>query len=244
MDLPPGSVILAAGGVLLAAGFVQGITGFGLSLLAVPLLGMLLGIRDTVPILVMLSMVTNAWIAWGGIRELRWKLIAAMLVAAVPGVPLGIWLLTAASPSMLKTVAGVIIAAFALCAAVDFSFMRHARIRAPYLFGFASGVMNGSISLSGPPIVAYFAIERVPKDAFRSTISAYFLLLNVATLAGMFLRGVCGARETVLAAALLPGLALGTLAGVLVAARIDDVLFRRITLGLLLVSGLYTALAG
>ncbi len=60
----------------------------------------------------------------------------------------------------------------------------------------------------------------------------------------MFLRGVCGARETVLAAVLPPGLALGTLAGALIAARIDEVVFRRITLGLLLVSGLYTALAG
>lgn len=234
--------ILASSLVMLAAGCVQGVTGFGLSLLAVPLLGAILGIHETVPVLVILSIVTNVWIARDSMHELRWGMIAAMLLPALAGVPIGIAILATIDPAWLKTSAGIVIAAFAICAAIDFSFMHHARIRKPYLFGFLSGIMNGSLSISGPPIIAYFAIEGLKKDAFRSNINAYFLLLNVGTLVGMFLQGTCGMHETVLALSLMPSLLLGTIAGALIAKHINERLFRRIALGLLLVSGAYTAL--
>jgi uncharacterized protein len=229
--------------VLFAAGCVQGITGFGLSLLALPLLGMIFGIQETVPILVMLSIVTNAWIAKGHIHELQWKAIAQMLIPALVGVPIGIYILVFVEASLLKTIAGIVIAVFAVFAAVDFSFMQGSRIRKPYLFGFLSGVMNGSVSLSGPPIVAYFAIEKLQKDAFRSNISAYFLILNIITLGGMIIKNVCGWPELTLGAYLLPSLAVGTALGITIVKHINERLFRRLSLGLLLVTGIYSAVA-
>jgi uncharacterized protein len=226
--------------VLLAAGCVQGITGFGLSLLALPLLGLILGIREAVPILVLLSIVTNLWVAKDHLRELRFRTIASMLIPAAVGVPAGIWLLAVVSAPMLKALAGGVIVLFAAGALADFSFMRRVNIQKPYVFGFLSGVLNGSISLSGPPIIAYFAIERLPKDAFRSNLSAYFFLLNIVTIAGMIISGACSIRSAAQSLYLLPALIVGTTAGVAISRRIHEAHFRRIAIGLLLALGVYT----
>jgi uncharacterized membrane protein YfcA len=174
--------------------------------------------------------------------ELRFKTILSILLPAVIGVPAGIWILSVISAGQLKTAAGVVIAAFALLAAADFSFMKKARIGRPYVFGFLSGVLNGSVSLSGPPIIAYFSMERLRKDSFRSNISAYFFLLNIVTLAGMIPAGLCGTDEVLASAGLLPALLLGTAAGVRISRHIDEVLFRRVTLGLLFILGASTVI--
>ena len=212
-----------------------------MSLLALPLLSIIFGIHEAVPVLVMMSIVTNLWIAKDHLQELRFKTIVAILLPAALGVPVGIWVLSLISAAQLKTFAGVVIAIFAIGAAMDFSFMKHAHFRKPYLFGFISGILNGSISLSGPPVIAFFAIERMPKDAFRSNLSAYFFLLNIITLGGMIFTSVCGAHEAITALALLPALILGAVLGISVSRRIDEALFRRMTLVFLLLMGLYTA---
>ena len=228
--------------IVLAAGCLQGITGFGLSLLALPMLSIVFGIREAVPMLVLLSIVTNLWVAKDHLPELRLRLIASILLPAAIGIPAGIWGLSFVQADLLRSAAGIVIILFAIGTLANFSFMKGAKVSRPYAFGFLSGVLNGSISLSGPPVIAYLAIARLPKDAFRSNISAYFFLLNVITLGAMIASGACGTREALSALALLPSLVLGTAAGVLVSRRIHEALFRRITVGLLLVMGTYTAL--
>jgi uncharacterized protein len=229
--------------VILSAGFIQGITGFGLSLFALPLLGLIFGLRDTVPILVLLSIVTNLWIAKDHVGKLEFRSIAKILLPAIIGVPFGIWMLAFVSPGTLKILAGTVITAFAVSTALDFSFMKHSGLRSPVLFGFLSGVLNGSISLSGPPIVAYFTNENFAKDFFRSNISAYFLLLNLCTLGAMAWQGVCGTTHLRFFLLLLPGLLLGTILGNVTSTRINEATFRKLAIGLLFVTGIYTVVA-
>ena len=96
--------------VTFVATLVRSTFGFGESLVAVPLLALLMPLQIAVPLSVLISILVALIVVVQDrhaihIESARWLVAFALL-----GIPLGLWILVAASPRCVKLVLGGIIA--------------------------------------------------------------------------------------------------------------------------------------
>jgi uncharacterized protein len=214
---------------------VQSVVGFAGSLLAVPLFAILMSPRDVVPGYAFLMLAVNAFLVCEGRRHVKWRSVRGLLLGGLPGVPIGALALKHLPTGVIGAVISGVTLLFGLL------FLARVRIRFPRhpatepLIGLLSGMLGGSISESGPPVVVYGLSREWAKDVFRSSLLTYFLCLSAtATLSYVALGMVTGHMLLLAASALLPALAAARL-GLLVKQRIDERIFRLTVLSTILV---------
>lgn len=109
----------------------------------------------------------------------------------------------------------------------------------PALLG--AGVAHGAWGTGGPLVVWVLGGLGLDKTAFRATLAALWLSLNLVLLAGFARDGALGRESAALSLVLAPGLVAGAVAGQLAHTRLDAGRFRRLVSVGLLVAGLVGA---
>jgi uncharacterized membrane protein YfcA len=243
-------LILAAGATLAGAA-AQSATGFGFALIAGPALLAARDPHEAVTVLAILGIALSLLVlADSGLDAVRWRAVWPMLAAALPGLGLGLLALELLSKATLQLGAGI-----AVLVAVAVQLRRRpaaerepARRVAPgpaALAGLSSGALTTSIGLSGPPLVIWLEALGLRPAELRASLSASFLGLNLAGT--VVLVASAGERAAPGAGLLLSLLALvlaGYVAGALAFRRIPERAFRLAVLGLVVVAGLASAVAG
>jgi uncharacterized protein len=242
MGLPEGSwdalALILVGA--LAGGFVNGLTGFGTALTALPL--MLLAVEPVVAAqLVSAASVVGHVSTLGAIRHaIDWRRLAPMLLAGLVGVPIGTWILPWVSLPTFKLAVGLVLIAY--CTFMLFAAGR-VRLaaggkRAEAIIGFGSGILGGIAGLSGALPTVWAALKGWPKKQRRVFFQVFNLTILSEMLAASFVQGLIGRRLVTALAVALPAVLIGSLAGSHLYHRLDDRRFDRIVLVLLLLSGL------
>lgn len=231
MDAPE---LIGVAGIFLLAAVVQAITGFGFSLVAVPLLSFLIGPVPAVVAATIASMAISVAVVIDDRRFIRWRETTVFTVTGIIGMPLGLWVINHVSDRVLT---GVIAAAMLVSTALVAS---GASIRSTPVtdsaVGVTSGLMLTSTGLNGPPLVVSMQAMQMAPRPFRGTLSAVFLGQGIAGVALLAATGQVSDGAGWAALLALPMLAIGWLIGNRVFHRIDPVLFRRIVLALLTVT--------
>lgn len=224
--------------IIFASGLVQGMTSFGFSILAVPLLGLLLPMKTLVPLLILYSLVINVLILWRiGFPE-RIKEIALLVVAGIVATPLGTYLLIVVPELTLKRFTSVFILVSALLMLFGVRFSVKNKRVAYGLVGLFSGMLNGSISLSGPPVILFLNNLGIPKTTFRRQLTTFFFILNVVTIPMQIASGLIDGDLLLFSLKLLPALVAGVSLGLVVGHKIPADQFKRFTLALVLIMGI------
>ncbi|MCL4240879.1 MAG: sulfite exporter TauE/SafE family protein [Dehalococcoidia bacterium] len=223
--------------ILLAAiaACIQALSGFGFSLFIVPFLAVIIGPKDTVVLANFLSMTVNV-IQFPRLRHSIERRTASILtVGSFAGMPVGLAVLLLVNPTALKVIIAVAVIVFTLL------IMRGLRIHGAgtpgdLATGFASGILNTSTSMSGPPIVLYLTGQRLSPAFFRGTINAFFLATSIGAVALLLVSG--SVKPWVVGAFLLamPAAEAGRILGNRLFDRIDEARFRRLVYAILLLS--------
>jgi uncharacterized membrane protein YfcA len=230
--------IVLAGALI--GGFVNGLTGFGTGLTALPL-----WLQAVEPLLAA-QLVSAASIAGhaatlpGQRQSVDWRRLAPMLAAGLAGVPLGTWLLPWTSVATFKLAVGVLLIAycsFMLLAAGRVSLGWGGR-GAEAAVGLAGGILGGLAGLSGVVPTVWAALKGWPKDERRIVFQAFNTTILSAMLVASLAQGFVGARFLGALVVALPGTLVGAWLGALVFPRLDDHRFDRLVLVVLLLSGL------
>lgn len=237
-------VILFSVAIIFLAGLTQGLAGFGFSLVAVPMLMVFYEPSLLIPIIIVHSTVINILLFSSCRKNARPRRIWPLMVAGAAGIPAGTYLLLIIDHQTLKLIVGVLIIIFGLAYLRNFRYAVKNERLASIPISIASGLLNGSISMSGPPVIFFFTNQGVPKRAFRADLYAYFMFINLVTLpvflvSGLFTPGVIGTSMT-----LLPALVAGAFVGQSMTARIDDRSFRTLTLSLVVSAGAVSVISG
>jgi uncharacterized membrane protein YfcA len=232
--MDPG-VILFVIVVVLIAGTAQTVAGFGFALIAVPFLVTVLGVRETIVVATILGIANAALVQRGAWRHTPRPTVVTMLAGSLAGMPLGLLVLLHAPQDALRLAVGV--ASIAMAAAIVFGgALSLPGRRGEALAGLISGALNTSVGMNGPPVVLYLQDRRLPPQAFRAALSAFFLVTNIVTLALLAASGVVNSDAAVLAAAALPSVLIGSVAGHALLPRLSHETFRRMVLVLLVVT--------
>lgn len=212
--------------------------GFGLALVVVPPLLMVLPATTVVPTIVLLSLLNTSAMTWHLRAEVHKDLILPLVVGAMVGLPPGIYLLTTLDGPGFKAGVGIFILIFS---GVLLSGWRRPLGNprwALYPVGFLGGFLNGSISISGPPVILFLTNQGTPKDTFRANMAGYFALSGALATAGFAIAGVLTREVLLYAATIVPAALIGTYLGVKLSTRVSQETFRRLTLLCVIVMGL------
>ena len=229
--------LCAAAAIVCAGGALQGIAGFGMGLIALPVLLRVLPRDTVVPLMTALAWAMNAQIFFKLRRDADLRVIAVFLAGAFVGTQLGVYIPSLLPPRVFQVGVGVLVCLSGL--AIWGGWRVSLRSALPrFAVGALSGALGASISLSGPPIAIFMTAGGVPKNVFRASTALYFLLLNTITLATFGWRGALGSEFRQLFLWLAPPLALGVGLGVWLCLRVPEGTFRTVVVVLIIISGL------
>jgi hypothetical protein len=240
-------VDLVLGGlVVMVASFLGGVTGFGYSLVATPLL-LLDGysLPFVVTVNLALALVTRISVAVRFRRSIWPRRVALLIGGAVPGLWLGVLVLGAVDPDDIKVAAGIVtmIAAALLARSVSAPPPRRHIPGAPVAAGFFGGFLGASTSLNGVAPVLLLARDKASPRSFLADLAVYFVGANAIGLAILAAKGTIDTDALSPAFLVwLPGSLLGNWLGTTFGPRLPEVGFRRLTLAVVFLAGGVTAL--
>ena len=155
-------------------GFTQGLAGFGSTLVALPLLAMVMDMRLAVPVCTTLAVCLNVVLTSRLRGHIQGGTLRLLIVASLPGMPLGAHMLGAVPGYWLKGFLALAILAFVLHTWRGTCSTRPAGRGFGIAAAFLSGCMGGAIGVNGPPIVAWICRQGFDRDAMRATPDRLF----------------------------------------------------------------------
>jgi uncharacterized membrane protein YfcA len=229
--------LLTASAAILAGSIVQGIAGFGMALVSVPFLLHFLPQNVVTPASIICGTFMNAFFMWNLRHSISWKLIMPVLAGAAAGVYPGVKLLEYVPAGPFRIGVGIVIVISAILLWLGVKCPVHSR-PLQLAVGFIAGVMSGALSVSGPPVAFFFTAGDVKKDVFRSSLSMFFLALNLFTIAALAADGILTALLLRFGLELVPAVLAGSFIGLKLAGHVSEKLFRSFVMIMIILSGL------
>jgi uncharacterized protein len=225
--------------IMAFAGFTQGFSGFGAVIVSLPCLTLFLPIKFVVPLVTLMSCCINLILVIQLRHHLQWPKIFPLLLASIPGIPLGVYVLKAVAPWSLEILLGLV-----LIGVPFYSRYTRARLGPPhswwaYLAGFVSGCLGGCLGTNGPPIVVYAALQPWDKDVMKATLVGFFFIAHLGAFALQASSGLATTRVFTMVFGSLPFLALGVFSGSFCYTRISSASFRKVIMIMLVAMGLF-----
>ena len=224
-------------GIGLVAGTLGGMVGFGASILLMPVLVIVFGPLQAVPIMAIAAIMANLSRIMVWWREVDWRACAAYSASAMPFAALGAATLLVLPARIIEAALGVFF--IAMIGVRRWMASRALRLRLSHLalIGVPVGYLTGVVVSTGPLTAPIFLATGLVKGAFLSTEAAASLAVYLAKVA------VFSSFGALPWAVVLKGLIVGStlMAGAFIAKRfvlkMDASRFRLLMDGLMLVSG-------
>lgn len=235
---------LVAGGIcVFLAAFLGGVSGFGYSLVAAPLL-LLLGfsLEFVVTVNLSLAFVTRLSVVYRFRRFITWRRVSGMIAGSVPGLWLGAQVLVNVSEAAIKLAAGILVMVMAVILARDKSEEPPPPIPGSAVAaGFTGGFLGSATSLNGIGPILLMARDKATARSFLGDLALYFVASNSIGLLILYSEDAIS-EEALYPVFLmwLPASLLGNWIGTTLGPRLPTGAFRRLTLVLIFVAGALT----
>lgn len=214
---------------VLFAAVVRGLTGFGLAIVMVPLLGIIIAPQQAVlvGILSSLMMAPLGYIA--SRRKVDPQVMRPLLIASVGAAPFGLWLLTLTPPDVARlAIAGIAIASFPLLLARRAPHPPEGKV--PLVAtGLLTGLLAGFAAMPGPPVIFYFVRHGIAPAASRAAMIVTFFWSSSMVAIAALLSGRFTLPTAALALSCYPALALGNAIGSKLFGHVNEAAWRAVT---------------
>jgi uncharacterized protein len=226
------------------AGLVTGITAFGFALVAVPLLILIFDPKVAVPIVTINSTMTGMVLFLELRKMMQPKKIILLLVGGIIGLPFGVYLLAVLDKNNLKIGVGTLITVFAILLALGIKKGIKSEKYASVLVGLVSGLLKGSTSLSGPPVVLFFINQDKEREVFRANLTGYFIMMGMLAIAALAIGKLVSGNVLHYSAWMVAPTILGTRLGSKICPHVNPILFRNLSLAVVIIAGILSILSG
>jgi hypothetical protein len=184
-------ITIAVLGIIFLSTLVRAVFGFGNALVAMPLLAMTpVGMKTATPLIALIATLLALFILLKDWRIVDLRSTWRLLIATVPGIPLGLLLLKGPWEDAGKIILALIIIGFSLFSLLNPRVIMLKKEWTAYPFGFLAGILGGAYNSNGPPVAIYGSMRRWPADRFRATLQGYFFPSSVIIIAGHGLGGL------------------------------------------------------
>ena len=233
------SAMLIAAGIALAAGLMRGFAGVGSGMLMAPIFAVLFGPVETVGIIILMEIVVTGQLLPDVHRDIDWRVIAPMGLAAALLMPVGSWVLVSLDADLIARGIAAIVLVFALVLLAGWRYAGPKPLPATLGVGALSGVLMAATSLGNPPVMLYLLSSRDTARTNRANFTGYFAITLLALILWMLATGLLVWDAVWRAALMLPLFMAAAWLGARLFRQSSEALYRRVALGLLICVGLY-----
>ncbi len=177
--------------IIFVSTLVRAVFGFGNALIAMPLLAMTsIGMKTATPLVALIATLLSLTIIVKDWRIIDLKSTWRLLIATIPGIPLGLLLIKGPYENTGKIILALLIIGFSSYSLLKPRLVTLKQEWTAYVFGFLAGILGGAYNSNGPPIVIYGTLRKWPPDLFRATLQGYFFPSSLIIIAGHGLGGL------------------------------------------------------
>ncbi|MBI9096653.1 MAG: sulfite exporter TauE/SafE family protein [Sphaerochaeta sp.] len=238
--------ILLSGLVVFITHSLEAVTGFGCSVLAMPFVTALLGIRMGVMVITVLAWILALYFAVVKFRDIDWKQYGIITGFMLLGLPLGMYLFRSVDSTNLKMILAIFILTvsayqlYRLGTNKETKAPLKARSAVPYyLLLIAGGIIHGIFSSGGPLVVLYASRQLQQKGKFRATLCLLWTTLNTIIIATYLIEGSFTAPIAKTTALLVPFVLAGIVAGEKIHDKVNERTFSLIVFGMLFLTAIF-----
>ncbi len=181
---------ILVGCIAYLAGFVQGLSGFGSALVAMPLLLQFLPAKVATPFCILIGLVITSFLSLNLKNHLDWKKIGPIFIGCLPGILLGTYILKTVEDLIIKKLLGLILIFYSTYKL--FIVARPKKLN-PFwgvIAGFLTGTIGAAFSAGGPPTIIYTSLTNWQKDEIKATLSGFFFLTGLLIATAHLFMGI------------------------------------------------------
>ena len=237
--IEPGQFILATL-IIFGAYFIFGISGFGSSIISVPLLVQMYPLKSVVPMMVIIDICASFYVGRKSSQDAKLKELAWLFPFSLIGMILGVILLVEAPTEPLLITLGC----FAVINGARVLWQRNAEVHDPINkwwaapFGFFGGAFTALFATGGPIYASYLGLRITEPKAVRATMAFGIFILTLLRLTLMLVTGLILSWPVLgLAICLMPATFLGIWAGTHVHTKLNNMAMQVAYGAILLFSG-------
>lgn len=232
--------------------FINGITGFGATVLAQPTNIDILTLKVAIPFSTLISFPCLIYLGIRRFKNVDWKELGKIVVICAPGVFLGQYLAQILDANVSKVVVGLFVSIIAIKGMIQVFFKKSSKKSEETenadtlllkIFRYSclviGGMLQGAYIIGGPLITVYVLYAIKDKTVFRDTMNWFWIIVNVGfNFTSQFAQGMYEIPElwpiTIIGAI---SAFVGYLIGVKVHDKLSKELFLKITYVMLLLTG-------
>ena len=227
---------IVAGGLL--GGFVNGLSGFGLAMAAIPLWLLALSPANTASLAAICAVAAHLQSVSLIVHAVDTRRLAPFIVGGLIGIPVGTWLLAGIDVATFRFWVGALIVAYSLV-------MLSGRVKlkvpestaADGVVGFIGGILGALAGLSGALPAVWSGLRDWGKDARRAVLQPFNMTILAVAIVAHAVAGLFTFDLFRAIAFALPATLIGAYAGKGLYRRLGDHHFDRVVLAILFTAG-------
>lgn len=221
-------------------GLLKGTMGFGLPILAIPLLTIVGSLPLALSIAVPPVVATNLWQVWKFREHRQSAFLSWFLIPGAAGLLTGAYLLKSIDEAYLEIILGTLVLLYLISRNKKGSgtlSTKQRNVLTP-IFGGLSGIVHGATGLSGLVAVPFFLASGLARPAFIFSNSIMFALFSMLHVPAMSIVGLYQSSAILVGLiVMLPAFA-GLWLGAKLGDKLDAATFRTLVLIILVISAL------
>ncbi|UJF18247.1 sulfite exporter TauE/SafE family protein [Vibrio sp. SS-MA-C1-2] len=210
------NVVILVSLIILLGGFTQGLTGFGLALVSVPLLSLVVDAKLAIPVAGIFGWLVTFPVVWKMRQHIQFKTALIVVAGSVPASFIGARLLAVLPSTYILIAMGITLVLSSIQSLRNSkALLNKASTPVSLGAGFTSGVLGASVGEPGPPVIAYTSMMPWTSDQTKSTLVFIFMLQMIGAIAGFWSHGLITEDVTGLVVKAMPAFIIGTSMGML-----------------------------
>ncbi len=232
------SLLLFISATFLGA-FVAGLSGFAFGLVVASLWLYILPPLQVATLIVAFGLIVQGYAVWKLRHALDVKKLLPFVIGAVVGVPLGVGILAWTNPANIKIGIGCFLIIYCLYAFFrpNLGPITKGGAVADAGVGFTNGILGGLTGLAGILVTIWCSLRGGTKDQQRTVFQPVAVATFAIAALWLGVNGNVSADSIRLFLFGLPALLAGTWLGMKLYGRLNEAAFRKLVLGLLMMSG-------
>ena len=230
-------IYTAVSAVVLLAGAIKGFAGFGLAMVAAPLLAVLLGPIDAVIVFLVLELLTGVQLLRRAIPHTDWHLVIPLTVASAITMPIGAYVLVNLDGETMRRAIAIVALVFAVVMLSGWRYRGDPKLWISGMIGSLSGAITGATGLGNPVLVLYVLASGIA-ERNRASMVTMVTMMIVLAIASLAVNSAITFAAFSQSLYLLPFAVVGTVGGAWLFRRTGESTYRRAALGIIVVAAL------